>query len=122
MGGTNALGVPGEWCQLAIERQRQPGLVGDVGVLTSADPVGGVELGVTLAPGARGEGLATEAVALVLDHLAAAHGVVLARASLDVRNRASAALFERLGFTRSGTGLAPDGVLEHRYERAIGAR
>ena len=116
------LGVPGEWCQLAIERRNQAGLVGDVGVLALVDLPGGVELGVTLAPGSRGEGLATEALTLVLDHLAAAHGVGVAVASLDVRNEASAALFERLGFTRSGTELAPDGVLEHRYERELPAR
>ena len=113
------LGAPGAWCQLAIERRDRPGLVGDVGVRTATDPSATVELGITLTPGARGQGLATGAVDLVLAHLAHAHGVSRAVAWLHVDNQASAALFERLGFTLRATEVAADGTHEHRYEREL---
>lgn len=113
------LGAPGAWAQLAVERVATPGLVGDVGVHT----VGGaaVELGVTFAPEARGAGLATEAVRLVLGHMAAVHGKRLARGYVDVANARSLALFERLGFARVRSAIAADGEGEHVYELALGA-
>ena len=117
---TAPLGVAGEWCQLAIQRRDDPGLVGDVGVHTLApgaepDGASSVELGVTLAPGARGAGLANEAISLVCGHLAAELGVRRAIAFVDVDNVASAALFCRLGFVLVATAAGPDGVVEHRF-------
>lgn len=117
---TAPLGVAGEWCQLAIQRLDSPGLVGDVGVhalAPDAAPEGAssVELGVTLAPGARGAGLATEAISLVCGHLAAELGVRRAIAFVDVDNVSSVAVFRRLGFTLGATAAGPDGVVEHRF-------
>lgn len=114
------LGVAGEWCQLAIQRLDHPGLVGDVGVhalASGAEPDGAssVELGVTLAPAARGAGLATEAISLVCGHLAVELGVRRAIAFVDVDNEASATLFRRLGFALETTAAGPDGRSEHRF-------
>ena len=94
--------------------------MGDVGVHTLApgaepDDASSVELGVTLAPGARGAGLATEAISLVCEHLAAELGVRRAIAFVDVDNVASVALFRRIGFALEATATGPDGGVEHRF-------
>ncbi len=115
-----SLAVPGSWAQLAVERRDDPGaLVGDVAVHTLMDEPTTIEIGVTFAPAARGAGLATEAIRLVLDHLLAEHGMVRARALILVDNLASIALFERLGFERVGTRTGDDGLDEHVYELAL---
>lgn len=115
------LAIPGSWAQLAVERRDEPGtLIGDVGVHTLMDEPTTVEIGVTVATAARGAGVATEAVQLVLDHLAAEHGIVRARALIVVDNLPSVALFERLGFEQVGTRMADDGLEEHVYEHALG--
>lgn len=114
------LGEPGAWCQLAVERRAGGGLVGDVGVHTLEARPGTVEVGVTLDPAARGEGIATEAVGLVLDHLRRQHGVACAVAWVHVDNHPSAELFRRLGFSVVATEPGEDGA-EHGYERDIGS-
>ncbi|HSK22425.1 MAG TPA: GNAT family protein [Egicoccus sp.] len=95
-------GTPGTSFQYAIERLEVPGLIGDVMLSTGAD-VRLVEIGFTLAPEHQGQGYATEAVGLLLDHLfAPGNRVHRVAASIDPRNTRSAALLERLGFTREG--------------------
>jgi RimJ/RimL family protein N-acetyltransferase len=93
-------GEPGTAFQYALERRSVAGLIGDVMLATGDDPRL-VELGVTLAPEVRGEGLATEALVALLEDLFAA-GVHRAEARCDPRNGASLALFERLDFRREG--------------------
>jgi RimJ/RimL family protein N-acetyltransferase len=87
---------PGSWTQLAIREGDE--LRGDVGVHLLDDPVARdtVEVGVTLTPGSRGRGLATEALRAVVDACFAggAHRVV---AGCDARNHPVARLFERVG-------------------------
>jgi RimJ/RimL family protein N-acetyltransferase len=69
------------------------------------EPVAGtsveVELGITLAPAWRGEGLAREAVVALTDAVFAA-GRTKVVAWVDVRNERSLCLFDRLGFRREG--------------------
>lgn len=115
---TSTLGVPGSWCQLAVEAAGTTELVGDVAVHRPMDEPNVAEIGVTLSPAARGRGLATEAVALVLDRLAA-RGVAVARAYILAENVASVALFERLGFARVSDRVAEDGLTEQVYERNL---
>ena len=57
----------------------------------------------TLAPAEQGAGLASEAVAAVVDRLFAELGVHRIEASVDPRNVASARVLEKLGFVREGT-------------------
>jgi Ca2+:H+ antiporter len=76
-----------------------------------------------LAPAARGRGLAAEAVAAMLEHLAAAHDVRRALATVDAANAPSLALLERLGFAPGGPPLARARGLargERLYVRDLG--
>lgn len=99
-------GAAGTSFQYAIERRDEPGLIGDVMLSTGAD-VRLVEIGFTLAPGHRGQGHATDAVGLLLDHLFAPGSPVhRVTARIDPRNVRSALLLERLGFTLEGVTRA----------------
>ncbi|MDR6293069.1 aminoglycoside 6'-N-acetyltransferase [Inquilinus ginsengisoli] len=91
---------PGQWFQVAIADRATDGLVGDIGVHVLADDARLVELGATLAAAAQGHGYATEALDALIRHLFVDLGKHRLQASLDPRNRSSAALFERLGFRR----------------------
>lgn len=62
-----------------------------------------VEFGYTLAPTARGRGVATEAARLLLDHLFATTDLHRAHAELHPDNVASARVLERLGLVYEGT-------------------
>lgn len=98
--GAETPGRPGSAFQYALERRAAPGLIGDVMLATGPDRRL-VELGVTLAPQVRGQGLATEALDRLVDHLfTEVGGVQRIEARCDGRNTASIALFERLGFRR----------------------
>ncbi|GGJ12891.1 GNAT family N-acetyltransferase [Paenarthrobacter histidinolovorans] len=92
----------GDWVCLAIERQDQPGLVGEV-VLKWLEGTGQGELGWILHPDARGHGYATEAAEAVLrlafEHLSF-HRV---DAKLDALNEGSAAVCHRLGMRLEAT-------------------
>ena len=78
--------------------------VGDFGICTTL-PLPTVELGVTLAPGQRGRGLAIRGARMLLDGLFAA-GVHRVAAVVDPRNAPSLRLFERLGFRREAHAIA----------------
>jgi RimJ/RimL family protein N-acetyltransferase len=92
-------GVDGEWHQWAISSNGL--LVGDIGLRTFDDARQG-EIGVTLAPSARGRGLATEAVRLVLGCAFGPLGFHRVVAGSDPANAAVAALLTRVGFRREG--------------------
>jgi aminoglycoside 6'-N-acetyltransferase len=94
-------GEPGTAFQYALERRGTPELIGDV-MLATGDDRRLVEVGVTLAPAARGAGLATEALTGLLHHLFADAGVHRVEARSDPRNTASLELFRRLGFRQEG--------------------
>lgn len=71
-----------------------------------------------LTPGAWGHGYATEALAWLLDHLASACHVDLARAQIDSRNTASLAVVQRLDFERK-RDVTESGSVDHVYEKSI---
>ena len=74
-------------------------------------PPGVCEIGVELVPEVRGEGLGTEAVALLARHLLSS-GFVRVQASTDVGNAAMRGALEKAGFRLEGTlrGFMPDGA------------
>lgn len=97
-----ALFVPGTWVQIAIARDTDHALAGDLGLCLSDDGRD-VEIGFTLSRPAQGRGLATAAVgaamALVFDDSAAERVVGIT----DARNHASIRVLERAGMTRAET-------------------
>jgi aminoglycoside 6'-N-acetyltransferase len=92
-------GIDGEWHQWAIDSGGR--LVGDIGLRTFDGARQG-EIGVTLAPAARGRGLASEAVRLVLSCAFGPLGFHRVVAGSDPANAAVAALLARAGFRREG--------------------
>lgn len=78
-------------------------------------PVDGVvELGYSVVPERRGEGIATEVIVALRDRALAVAHVECVIAHTDVSNVASRAALRRAGFVQAGTGDTPD-VL--RFER-----
>lgn len=88
--------TPGTWLQLAITLAATGELIGDCGLHFLDDQQ--VELGVTLAPGHWGKGLAREALGRVVEYLFAGLGKHRVTAVTDAENAPAAALFARLGF------------------------
>lgn len=86
----------GDWVCLAVEAKGSPGLLGEV-VLKWLPGRGQGEVGWTLAPGARGNGFATEAAEAVLKLGFGELRLQRIEARLDALNTASAGLCERLG-------------------------
>lgn len=119
---TAPFGMPGTWCQLAIESQTRCALAGDVGLHFLADNPGAVEIGITLAPQARGGGVADDAVRLGLRHLTGAYAVDRAIAWITADNLPSRRLFENLGFTHVDTQAAEDGTIECQYQWVTSTR
>ncbi len=76
-------------------------VVGDCGWFGPPDTEGVVDLGYGLAPSARGRGVATEAVGLLLTWVGA-HGARTARAEVLPGNAPSLRLLARLGFDPVG--------------------
>jgi RimJ/RimL family protein N-acetyltransferase len=89
------------WFQYAVERTADHTLIGDVAVHLHENLMQ-AEIGFTLAPDSQKQGYATEAVRAVLDRLFRVQGLHKVTGECDARNTASAALMERLGFTREG--------------------
>ncbi len=78
------------------------------------------EIGYLVLSAQQGRGFGGEAVGAVVRHVFAA-GVGLLHAVIDVRNTASIALVERLGFTRTSTRISDDVIggvrgRDHEYE------
>ncbi|MEZ4388056.1 MAG: GNAT family protein [Candidatus Krumholzibacteriia bacterium] len=97
---STAFDTPGSWFQFAIRIRESGLLVGDLGTHFMAGDPRQVEIGFTLAPAYRGQGLATEAVSGIISYLfgpAEKHRVI---ASVDPRNAPSIALLERVGMRR----------------------
>lgn len=86
----------GEWQQIAIARTADDVLVGDIGLLR--EEAQQVQLGISLARDAQGQGRASAALQALIGALP---GVRL-RAISDARNAASLRLFTRLGFAELG--------------------
>jgi RimJ/RimL family protein N-acetyltransferase len=86
----------GDWLALAVEARSSPGLLGEV-VLKWLEGTGQAEIGWSLAPEARGKGIAAEAAEALLRVGFEDLGFHRIEARLDALNTASAALCERLG-------------------------
>ncbi|MDZ4091885.1 MAG: GNAT family protein [Arthrobacter sp.] len=89
----------GDWICLAIEAADSPGLLGEI-VLKWLPGCGQAEIGWSLAPDARGKGIATEAAEALLQLGFEELHFHRINAKLDALNTASAALCERLGMRR----------------------
>ena len=89
------------WFQYAMERIEDRRLIGDVAVHLH-DNLMQAEIGFTLAVAYQKQGYAAEAVRAVLDRLFSLQGLHKVTGECDARNVASAALLERVGFTREG--------------------
>lgn len=108
----------GSGVQLAIRQAPGSPLAGDLYMARPQARPRSLELGITLVPAYQGRGLATAAIRALLEaifsgDLRGGGGVDRIEAILDVDNRRSKALFERLGFQlhkrRLGTGERRDG-------------
>jgi RimJ/RimL family protein N-acetyltransferase len=93
-----AFGTPGTWVQVAAIDRTSGELVGDCAVHVLGGQPGTAEVGVTLAPGRRGSGLAAEALGAIVSTLFADHRLHRVIAEADDRNTAVQRLLERLGF------------------------
>lgn len=92
------LQVDGDFWQLAIEREAEPGrVIGDLYFAVTSAVNCTAEVGWTLHPDFAGKGYMTEAAQALLAVAFAEVGVHRVRAELDARNAASAALCRRLG-------------------------
>jgi RimJ/RimL family protein N-acetyltransferase len=93
----------GDFWQLAIERASDPGrVIGDVYFTIKDAANAGGEIGWTLHPDHTGVGYMTEAARAVLQLAFNDLGLHRARAELDPRNDASAAVCRRLGMREEG--------------------
>jgi RimJ/RimL family protein N-acetyltransferase len=83
--------------------RRADGLaVGDAGFHGPPDEDGEVEIGYALVPAARGAGLASEAICLLVDWASHQRGVRAVTARVDPGNDASRRVLARLGFSADG--------------------
>ena len=103
----------GEWGPWQVIDRATGEIVGGVGFKGAPDDEGDVEIGYGLAPTARGRGLATEAVAALIER-ARAHGVRAVRAEADAGNTASRHVLERSGFR-----LVEESAVVTRWVRAL---
>ena len=99
--------TPGEWFQFALELTATAAMIGDCALHALADRPREVEIGFTLAPAHHGKGYATEAVACLIDYTFGPLAKERAVAITDVRNTASIAVLERLGFIRDPAPREP---------------
>lgn len=93
-------GVPGDAMQVAIALKSTGELIGDVFFLVWATDARQGEIGYTLARSFQRQGYATEAVGAFLGHAFHAFNLHRVTAVVDVENRPSIRLLERLGMRR----------------------
>ncbi len=97
----------GEWLQIAIV-DASGALLGDLGLHHLAEHPDTYELGFTLAPHARGRGVATTAVRVALEFLFGELGAHRVVSFTDSRNVASAAVLHRCGFRQESHQVDAD--------------
>lgn len=93
-------GVPGSWFQLAMERQDEPGIIGDCAFQVQAEDSRQAQVGFTLARQHQKHGYAAEAVRALVDFLFSEYQLHRITATCDALNLASARLLERIGMRR----------------------
>ena len=109
-----AAALPTVWL---IVRTADGRILGDLGTHGPPDSQGCVEIGYSLAPSARGQGIGTAAVAAFVRRLAQEPGIQRITAVTGTQNTASRLLLERQGFHHTDT--LPD-TDEVRYTRTLG--
>ena len=92
-----AMGVAGEWFQMAIADRLTDALVGDIGVCVGAVDPATAEIDFTIAPAAQARGLGTEAVSAALALLFETGTIDRVAGITDIRNTPSIRLLERVG-------------------------
>jgi RimJ/RimL family protein N-acetyltransferase len=92
----------GPFFAYVVVRRSDGRAVGDIGFHGPPGPDGEVEIGYALAPPARGAGLASESVVLMVRWAFAQSGVRTVSARVEPENRASLRLLQRLGFELDG--------------------
>jgi GNAT superfamily N-acetyltransferase len=85
-----------------IVRRADGRILGDLGTHGAPDSDGCVEIGYSLAPSARGQGIGTAAVAALVRRLTAVPGIRRITAVTGAQNTASRRLLERQGFRLTG--------------------
>lgn len=86
----------------AMAKRDDDRLIGGVTLFAIQSEQGRAEIGYSLGSAHWGQGLAREALQLVLDHAFGALQLRRVEADIDPRNEASVRLIERLGFVREG--------------------
>ena len=81
-----------------VVRRADGQIVGDLGTHGPADSEGRVEIGYSLAPSLRGQGIGTAAVAALVRRIAAVPGIRQITAVTGAQNAASRRLLDRQGF------------------------
>lgn len=94
------MNLPGTWAQWVIIEKETEQLIGDIGIHFLPMDLFQVELGCTLDILHQGKGYAAEALSETINFLFGELNKHRITASIDPRNQASIALFERLGFRR----------------------
>ena len=107
--------VPTVWL---VVRRADGQIVGDLGTHGPPDSEGCVEIGYSLAPSARGQGIGNAAVGALVSRLTAVPGIRRITAVTGAQNTASRRLLERQGFRI--TGPPPD-TGEVRYTLSLKA-
>jgi ribosomal-protein-alanine N-acetyltransferase len=92
--------LPTVW---VVVRRADGKIIGDIGTHGPPDSAGCVEIGYSLAPSVRGQGVGTAAVAGLVGRLAAVPGIRRIVAMTGADNTASRRLLERLGFRLDGS-------------------
>jgi GNAT superfamily N-acetyltransferase len=99
--------LPAVWL---VVRRADGRILGDLGTHGPPDSEGCVEIGYTLAPSARGQGIGTAAVAALVGRLAAVPRIRRLTAVTGAQNTASRRLLERQGFRITGLLAGTDEV------------
>jgi GNAT superfamily N-acetyltransferase len=107
--------VPTVWL---VVRRADGQILGDLGTHGPPDSEGCVEIGYSLAPSARGQGIGTAAVGALVSRLTAVPGIRRITAVTGAQNTASRRLLERQGFRITGP---PPGTGEVRYTLSLRA-
>jgi ribosomal-protein-alanine N-acetyltransferase len=111
----------GAWLLRALVLRDQRIAIGFIGFHAEPDERGMVEIGYEVLPQFRRCGLASEAVAALIDW-AAREGVSTVRASVGPENRASLALIARQGFVQVGEQIDEVDGRELVFEKRVGDR
>jgi RimJ/RimL family protein N-acetyltransferase len=90
-------GEPGGWVQFTVLDRKTGGIVGDVGLAPAEPETDVIKVGYTIAPEFQGAGLATEAIAALVDYAFETLGAEAVRAHASALNTPSIRVAEKVG-------------------------